>query len=81
MPETKPTPAQERAQTTWVNKTVTEYPGADGTAKHPEPGDVITDAKDGWPPKWVVDQGCVVEDGTVEAEHLKVARAKKGGNN
>lgn len=73
MPENKPaTPAQERTQKTWVNVSVTEYPGSDGKPKEaPKPGEVITGAKDGWPPKWVVDQGLVVEQGSDEAARLE----------
>jgi hypothetical protein len=35
------------------------YPGADGKPKRAKPGNKITDAADGWPPKWVVDSGWV----------------------
>jgi len=51
----------------WEVVSLTEYPGADGTPKFPEPGDVITEAAKGWPPKWVVDAG-LVKPATSEEE-------------
>jgi len=45
--------------TAWENISLSEYPGADGKPKYPKPGDVITEAAQGWPPKWVVDAGYV----------------------
>jgi len=43
----------------WINVSLNEYPGADGTPKHPKPGDLISDAAKGWPPEWVVHAGHV----------------------
>ena len=45
----------------WINVSLTEYPAADGTPKHPKPGDLIlaADAAKGWPPEWVVSAGHV----------------------
>jgi hypothetical protein len=52
----KPEPYAPKSEA-WENVSVTAYPGADGKEKHPEPGDLITDAAEGWPPDWVVDAG------------------------
>lgn len=51
--------AKKRVVDAWINVSVSEYPGADGTPKHPKPGDLITDAAEDWPPDWVVDAGYI----------------------
>lgn len=55
-PKTSEPPAEKKA---WVSVTLSAYPGVDGTQKWCKPGDVITDAADGWPPDQVVRDGWI----------------------